>query len=841
MKKTLASLGAMTLIVFSLVLLANFRSTVTSAQNAVAAPPLDSDDVLADRIKRVTDRSGAGLIQRPAANGNGVYLDLDETFQNVMLAQMDTLGEPEAACVTSLSEANDFFRRNLETGQPIASSRLERSEPVSVALRHGMSENEFEFYKELIADAEAQLAASPNGATINIVNGDGEGEGFNDTTAVSPEGGNTGSTRGEQRINLFNFAAGIWGAFLDTTVQIDINAQFNSLSPCSTTGGVLGSAGTAGITRDFENAMLPGTWYHGALANKLEGTDLNGTTADINARFNTDVDNGCLGNSSRFYYGLNNATPSQRINLLVVLLHEMGHGLGFSSFVNGSTGSFNANMPDVFARLMIDKTTGKSWADMNNVERQASAINVGNVFWDGPNVKSASANMTVGRDSVGRVQMHTPLTFASGSSISHFSTAAAPNLLMEPNITAGLPLDLDLTRQQMRDIGWYRDMNGDRVPDTIVNITPGGGSVAPGSAATITWTNTGGFDRNVTVELSTDGGATFPTTIASNIPNTGSVNFTVPDISTTTAKVRVRETGFVDLAGVSNGNFAIGTTGPSAPRKAVSDFDGDGKTDESVFRPSDNVWYLNRSQAGFVGYQFGAAGDVLAPADFTGDGKTDVAVFRPVAGAWFVLKSEDNTFYSANFGANGDIPAPGDFDADGKADVAVFRPSTGYWFIQQSTAGFSAVPFGTNGDVPTLGDFDGDGKTEVSVFRPSSGVWYRLNSSNGSFFGAQFGQNGDMVVPADYSGDGKTDLAIWRPSDGTWYIQRSEDNSFYGQQFGTAGDLPAPGDYDGDGKADTAVFRPSSGTWFEQRSTSGFAATQFGTDGDKPAPSAYVY
>ena len=335
--------------------------------------------------------------------------------------------------------------------------------------------------------------------------------------------------------------------------------------------------------------------------------------------------------------------------------------------------------------------------------------------------------------------------------------------------------------------------------------------------------------------------------------NDGTLDRSFGQSGTKTVSISPNDDSGQAMALQANGQAVmVGGTGTSASTTdsfvarfmnstSAFDFDGDGKTDESVFRPTDNVWYLNRSQAGFVGYQFGAAGDLLAPADFTGDGKTDVAVFRPSAGAWFILRSEDSTFYSANFGANGDIPAPGDFDGDGKADTAVFRPSTGYWFIQQSTAGFSAVPFGSNGDVPTLGDYDGDGKTDVAVFRPSTGVWYRLNSSNGSFFGAQFGQTGDKVVPGDYSGDGKTDLAIYRPSNGTWYIQRSEDNSFYGQQFGAAGDLPAPGDFDGDGKTDVAVFRPGNGVWFEQRSTSGFAAVQFGAAGDKPAPNAFVY
>ena len=73
------------------------------------------------------------------------------------------------------------------------------------------------------------------------------------------------------------------------------------------------------------------------------------------------------------------------------------------------------------------------------------------------------------------------------------------------------------------------------------------------------------------------------------------------------------------------------------------DFDGDGRSDISVYRPSNNIWYLNRSQAGFTAVQFGAAGDLLTPADFTGDGKTDIAVFRPSNGNWYVLRSEDGT------------------------------------------------------------------------------------------------------------------------------------------------------------------------------------------------------
>ncbi|MEP6944896.1 MAG: FG-GAP-like repeat-containing protein [Acidobacteriota bacterium] len=280
----------------------------------------------------------------------------------------------------------------------------------------------------------------------------------------------------------------------------------------------------------------------------------------------------------------------------------------------------------------------------------------------------------------------------------------------------------------------------------------------------------------------------------------------------------------------------------AATRRSAFDYDGDGKSDVSVYRPSDNVWYLQRSTAGFAATRFGAAGDQLVPADYTGDGKTDIAVFRPSNGTWYVLKSEDSTFYGANFGVSGDIPAPGDYDGDGKADFAVLRPGTpSIWYIQKSTAGFSAVAFGIAEDRPTIGDFDGDGKNDIAVYRPSLGQWFRLNSSDGSFSAMQFGAPGDQVVPGDYTGDGKTDIAVFRPSTSTWYVVRSETGTFYGAAFGAPGDIPTPGDYDGDGKTDFAVFRPSTGTWFELNSTTGFTAFAFGASGDKPTENSYVY
>ncbi len=280
---------------------------------------------------------------------------------------------------------------------------------------------------------------------------------------------------------------------------------------------------------------------------------------------------------------------------------------------------------------------------------------------------------------------------------------------------------------------------------------------------------------------------------------------------------------------------------PDEIGKSPFDFDGDGKTDVSIFRPSAGEWwYLKSSTGANAALQFGEANDKLTPGDFTGDGKTDIAFFRPSAGEWFILRSEDNSFFSFPFGTSGDISAPSDYDGDGKTDAAVFRPSNNTWFIALTSGGTSIQQFGAAGDAPVVADYDGDGKADIAIYRPSLGQWWIQRSSNSTVYAFQFGVSTDKPVQGDFTGDGKTDPAFFRPSTGEWFILRSEDSSFYAVPFGTSGDIPAPGDYDGDGKFDTTVFRPSNSTWFIQRSTAGTAIQQFGAAGDVPVPNAFV-
>ena len=264
------------------------------------------------------------------------------------------------------------------------------------------------------------------------------------------------------------------------------------------------------------------------------------------------------------------------------------------------------------------------------------------------------------------------------------------------------------------------------------------------------------------------------------------------------------------------------------------DFDGDGKSDVSIFRSNAAEWYwLNSSTGESSGLQFGIGSDRVVPADFDGDGKTDIAVFR--GGDWYRVNSADNSFVAVHFGQTGDKPVPADYDGDDKADLAVYRQ--GDWYVLNSADdSFRADHFGISTDKPVIGDFDGDGKSDLAVYRASEGIWYAQRSRDG-FFGAQFGVSSDKPVAADYDGDGKTDVAVYRPSDGTWYLLRS-NLGFTGVQFGSSTDTPAPADYDGDGKADLAVYR--SGNWYLQQSASGFRVVQFGQASDFPIPAAFA-
>jgi hypothetical protein len=275
----------------------------------------------------------------------------------------------------------------------------------------------------------------------------------------------------------------------------------------------------------------------------------------------------------------------------------------------------------------------------------------------------------------------------------------------------------------------------------------------------------------------------------------------------------------------------------------MADFDGDGMTDISIWRPSTGYWWVNRSNgSGYMAAQFGGGqfGDIVAPGNYDGDRRVDYAVFR--SGTWYVRNSSNGSLTALQFGLPDDTPVPADFDGDGRTDIAVFRSSTGIWYVHRSSDGaFDAKAFGTNGDVPVAADYDGDGMADAAVWRPQNGTFYVLQSTNLQLAAAQFGTSGDKPVVGDFDGDKKADFAVFRPSAGNWYVLASTTGIATAMHWGQQGDMPVAGDYDHDGKTDLAVYRESEHAWYVRRSSNGtHIAVNFGLTGDVPIPAAFI-
>jgi len=302
---------------------------------------------------------------------------------------------------------------------------------------------------------------------------------------------------------------------------------------------------------------------------------------------------------------------------------------------------------------------------------------------------------------------------------------------------------------------------------------------------------------------------------------------THPDGSRTVNAVHLYLLGPTAVGDMVLGSSTCGvpTTTPPPPvaLPPVADFDGNGTSDRSVYRPATGQWFTQGGSPEVV--QYGTDGDIPVPGDYDGNRTADRAVYRPSTGQWFVQGGSPEV---VQYGATGDIPVPGDYDGNGSTDRAVYRPSTGQWFVQGGNP--EVVQYGAAGDIPVPADYDGNGTVDRAIYRPATGQWF---VRGGSPEVVQYGAGGDIPVPADYDGNGTAERAIYRPATGQWFVQGGSPEVV---QYGAAGDQPLPGDYDGNRTVDLAIYRPATGQWFVRGGSP--EVVQYGADGDIALPLA---
>ncbi len=501
----------------------------------------------------------------------------------------------------------------------------------------------------------------------------------------------------------------------NTNTIINSTITNNSAAGSSSASGVLRSGGTFTIRNSIiagnvGNATQPDVVASGGTGITSNGFNLIGNRSNVT--FNQTGDQFGTGSSPlapRFApLALNGGTTQTHTLFAGSPALDAGQSSGTTTDQRGSQRPFD--LPD---------TNISDGADIGAFEAQtappaAPTVSISDVSLNEGNAGTSNFTFTVSLSAASGSSVTVAYQTADGTATAptDYSAVALPTTLTfnggETSKTITIPVNGDTTNEPNETFFVnLLNANGATIADNqaigTINNDDGACSytLSPASPQTVPATSS-----NLNVGVTTTAGCAWTATTStswitinsgSSDNGNGTVNIT---FAANTGSAR---SGSLTIAGQT---YTINQATSVLSVRAPFDYDGDNKTDISIFRPAPAEWWINRSTNGSTfALQFGTTSDKIVPADYTGDGKADVAFFRPSNGNWFVLRSEDSTFFAFPFGANGDTPVAGDYDGDGKFDAGVYRPSNFTWFIQRSTAGTLIQQFGIAADIPTPSAF----------------------------------------------------------------------------------------------------------------------------------------
>lgn len=499
----------------------------------------------------------------------------------------------------------------------------------------------------------------------------------------------------------FQAAVDIWASLVSTPVPISVRAEFTSLAP-----NVLGSAGAQYVWRDFPGAPNAGTYYPDALADKLRGADAYPGQFDILASFNSSF--------GSWYFGTDGSTPAGAYDFESVVLHELGHGLGFLGAASVSSGSGSIGLggyPIAYDRFSVTQTGAPLLGFVNPSAELGTQLTSGynpsdprgpGVYFSGPNAVAANGGLTP--------RLYTPTTWSPGSSYSHLDEntypAGNPNSLMTPALSGAEAIHDpgSITLGIFTDIGWTaappvtpgdarHDFNADGQSDLLFESSSG---------QLYAWYMTG-------TSLS-GGGWLTPSQIDSQLRVVGTSDFTGDGKAD--LLLQDQQTGAVTiykmdgLTKVAEQPLPIGS---NTPWKVVAtgDFDGDQNADivwENFSTGQVYIWFMKPAggNAGYAGPNGTFLGDYLRASD-----QSVIAL-----GA-----------------TNARVAGTADFDQDSHLDLLWQDDATGevsVWYLNGTirTSMSALATVNPVWRVRSIGDYNGDTKPDLIWQHSTSGDLY---------------------------------------------------------------------------------------------------------------------